>query len=347
MKEMKKPKHLQRGDTIAAVSLSWGGAGDEHIRWRYELAKKRMEEKFGLHVVEMPHTLDGDSTLRKHPQYRAQDLNEAFADPDIKGIISCTGGDDSIRLLPYIDFDTISENPKAFIGYSDSTVTHFICWRAGIQSIYGPSLLGEMAEPAEDSIYTDEWFEKALFHPEALGVIPVSKTWTSEHLDWATGNPDQRKKFQSNGDYTLLQGHGKKVRGHLMGGCLEIIDLLRGTALWPEWEDFDDSILFLETSEMKPAPDQVGLWLRGLAASHELTQVLGIVWGKPCEGAFEQEYQQIIREVLYEEYHFDDVPVLFGASFGHNQPMCCLPYGALAEIDADKKSFTILEGAVY
>jgi muramoyltetrapeptide carboxypeptidase LdcA involved in peptidoglycan recycling len=52
-----KPKKLQPGDRVAAISLSWGAAGDANIRWRYEQGKKRLQEEFGLEVIEMPNTL--------------------------------------------------------------------------------------------------------------------------------------------------------------------------------------------------------------------------------------------------------------------------------------------------
>ena len=59
MLKLKKPPALKAGDTVATVSLSWGGAGDEELRWRYEQGKQRLEEVFQLRVVEMPHTLAG------------------------------------------------------------------------------------------------------------------------------------------------------------------------------------------------------------------------------------------------------------------------------------------------
>ena len=59
---------------------------------------------------------------------------EAFRDPEVKGIFSILGGDDSIRLLPYIDFQLMANNPKVFLGYSDATITHLFCLRAGFGS---------------------------------------------------------------------------------------------------------------------------------------------------------------------------------------------------------------------
>lgn len=149
--ELTKPPKLQAGDAVATVSLSWGGPGT--FPHRYAAGKRQLQDEFGLVVVEMPHTLREAGWLADHPQARADDLMRAFADPSIKAIISTIGGDDSIRILPYLDLDTICSNPKVFLGYSDTTISHLACLRAGLVSFYGPSiiltfahLLGTMAE---------------------------------------------------------------------------------------------------------------------------------------------------------------------------------------------------------
>ena len=111
MLKLVKPQRLSKGDKVATVSLSWGGAGDEDLLWRYNLGKKRLEEQFGLEVVEMPNTLKGSDYLYEHPEKRAEDLLAAFSDSSIKAIFSCIGGDESVRMLPYIDFDIIKNNP--------------------------------------------------------------------------------------------------------------------------------------------------------------------------------------------------------------------------------------------
>jgi len=114
-----KPNKLNKGDKVATVSLSWGGAGDEEILWRYNQGKERLENLFGLKVFEMQSTLKGSEFIYNNPKKRAEDLTNAFADKSIKAIFSCIGGDESIRMLPYIDFEIIKNNPKIFIGYSD------------------------------------------------------------------------------------------------------------------------------------------------------------------------------------------------------------------------------------
>ncbi len=131
-----KPKRLRKGDTVAIVSLSWGGLGDEQFIHKYYLAKKRLEEDFGLNVVAMPNALKGSDFIYDHPELRAKDLMDAFKDSTIKGIICAIGGDDTIRLIPYIDYKVIKDNPKIFMGYSDSTANHFMMYKAGLVSFY-------------------------------------------------------------------------------------------------------------------------------------------------------------------------------------------------------------------
>jgi len=341
MKDLIKPSKLNKGDMVATVSLSWGGAGDKDLLWRYEQGKKRLEEVFGLHVIEMPHTLMGTEYLYEHPEKRAEDFMQAFANPEIKGIISCIGGEDTIRLLPYIDFDVIRDNPKVFIGYSDTTVNHYMCYKAGLSSFYGGALLVDFAENVEMSEYTVEWIKRVLFSKDIIGTVPQSDEWTSEFIPWEMANKDRRRIFQKNNGYQLLQGKGK-VQGHLIGGCMSVLEFIKGTELFPTLDDFNDSILFLETSEDTPAPEFVRWWLRNYGAMGIFDRIRGIVFGKPYHEKYMDDYKLEIVKVL-KEYDTCHLPVLYNMSFGHCEPKCCMPYGALAEMDCDNLTFSILE----
>ena len=68
MLDVLKPKKLNKGDKIATVSPSWGGAGEKDLLWRYEQGKKRLEDIFGLQVVEMENTLKGTDYIYAHPE---------------------------------------------------------------------------------------------------------------------------------------------------------------------------------------------------------------------------------------------------------------------------------------
>ncbi|MDR7238056.1 S66 family peptidase [Neobacillus drentensis] len=341
---LKKPRKLQPGDLVATVSPSWGGAGDPGLRWRYEQGVKRLEEVFGLKVIPMPNSLKGSDYLYKNPQARAEDLMTAFKDDSIKGIFANIGGEDSIRLLPYIDFDVIRENPKIFMGYSDVTVSHLFCHKAGISSFYGPGILTDFAENVEMDSYTIEMVKRTLFSNELIGEIQPAEQWTSERLEWIEENKNRRRTMRQNIGYEILQGLGV-AQGHLIGGCIEVLEFAKGTVLWPEEKNWKNCILFFETSEEKPDPNNIKYWLRNYAVQGILQVANGIIFGKPQDEKFYDEYKEAIQKVM-KEFNLEDLPILYNLNFGHTEPKFILPYGAMAEINCDKKTFTILESGV-
>ncbi|WP_066300112.1 S66 family peptidase [Bacillus sp. FJAT-29937] len=336
-----KPKKLQPGDLVATVSPSWGGAGDPELKWRYEQGVKRLEEVFGLKVVPMPNSLKGSDYLYHHPEARAEDLMTAFKDKSIKGIFANIGGEDSIRLLPYIDFDVIRANPKIFVGYSDVTISHLFCHKAGLSSYYGPAVLTDFAENVEMDPYTIEMVKRILFSNEVIGEIEPAENWTSERLEWAESNRNKRRKMQPNSGYEVLQGKGV-VQGRLIGGCMEVLEFAKGTAIWPDQKYWDNSILFFETSEDKPDPALIRYWLRNYAAQGILQRANGIVFGKPQDETYYEEYKIEILKVM-KETKLEHVPILYNMNFGHTEPKFILPYGAMAEIHCEKGTFALLE----
>ena len=57
-------------------------------------------------------------------------------------------------------------------------------------------------------------------------------------------------------------------------------------------------------------------------------------------------YANEIKRIVTGKYGLDKLPILYNLNFGHTSPICILPYGAKAEIDADNLKFRILESAV-
>ena len=204
---MIKPKKLKKGDKVAIVSLSSGLAGEEMFRHRYELGKKRLKQ-LGFNVVTMKNALKGIEYLYNHPEKRAEDFIEAILDKNIKGIICNIGGDDTIRLLPYIDFKAIANNPKVFMGYSDTTINHFMMQKAGVVSYYGPAVMTDFAENNNMHTYTLKYINEVLLENMEDIVIKSSDKWTSEYLDWAIEENDNisRKMNEEKYGYEILQG---------------------------------------------------------------------------------------------------------------------------------------------
>ncbi|MCL2376142.1 MAG: LD-carboxypeptidase [Defluviitaleaceae bacterium] len=342
-----KPHRLKKGDTVAIVSLSSGLGGHPAFTHRYEIGKSRLETEFGLNVITMPNALKGIEYLDNNPQARAADLMDAFKDDTIKAIICMIGGNDTVRLLNYINFDTIRQNPKIFMGYSDTTSNHFMMQKAGLVSFYGPCILAEFAENVAMHEYTKHYIQNVLFQPSDELAINPSPAWTSEFLEWAdpTNNKIARTMTKDDKGYELLQGEGI-AQGRLLGGCIDVFPMIIGTKIWPNPDEWDNAILFLETSQEYPAPHDVKYILRGLAAQGIISRLGGILFGKPQHEKYYEEYKQVLLQVVGKESGRHDMPILYNVNFGHTAPICILPYGVMAEINSDNKSLRLLEAAV-
>lgn len=347
MKTLIKPPKLNPGDKIATVSLSWGGAGDPDMRWRYEYGVSHLKNDFGLDVVAMPHSLKGTDFIYNHPQARAEDLLSAFTDPSIKGIISNIGGDDSIRMLPYIDFKIIRKNPKVFMGFSDTTAVHLMCRHAGLSTFYGTSVLCEFSENVVIQPYTKDMIQRTLFSAEPVGTIEPPSVFTCNYPDWGDENATKAdvRVFTPHEGFNLLQGRGK-VRGRLVGGCLEVLEMCKGTEIFPTSDEWDGAIMFIEIGDEHTTPDFVKYWLRNYGMTGILQKVNGIIFGKPLGNKDFKAYKTLLPHVVGGEFGLPELPILYNLPFGHTSPTCILPHGAVAEIDCDNVSFSILESGV-
>jgi muramoyltetrapeptide carboxypeptidase LdcA involved in peptidoglycan recycling len=342
---MIKPTRLKKGDKIAIVSLSWGGLGDEGFIHKYHIAKQRLEDDFGLQVVTMPHALKGSGFVATHPELRAKDLMDAFEDTSISAIFCAIGGDDTIRTLPFINFETIRNNPKIFMGYSDSTINHFMMYKAGLVSFYGPSVICEFGEYVKMFDYTKAAVNDVLFGEWAQYLLDPSPVWTDDYVLWNESNintPHILKKDIHG--YEVINGRGI-IKGHLLGGCIDVFMMAIGTKIWPSINEWTDAIMFIETSEDKPSPDFIKWTFRNLAAQGILKVLKGIIVGKPQGEKYYEEYKTAIIQVVYTEEHLYELPIFYNVNFGHAKPIGIIPYGIMAELNCADKTITFLESA--
>lgn len=343
---MIKPKRLKKGDKIAVVSLSWGGLGDDALIHKFYIAKQRLEEDFGLEVVVMPHALKGSEFVANHPEFRAKDLMDAFADKSIDGIFCAIGGDDTIRTLPYIDLEIIRNNPKVFMGYSDTTTNHFMMFKAGLVSFYGPSIMCEFGEYVKMFDYTSAAVHDILFGEWDRYDLKPSPVWSDDYIPWEESNmytPNNLKEDPKG--YEVISGSGV-VKGHLLGGCIDVFPMVVGTSIWPTIDEWQGAIMFIETSEDKPSPDIIKWTFRNLAAQGILKVIKGIIVGKPQGEVYYEAYKKAIKQVVCNEEHLDDLPIFYNANFGHAKPIGIIPYGIMTELNSDEKTITFLESAL-
>ncbi len=341
-----KPEMLAAGDRVAVVSPSWGGPSV--CPDRYNFGKQQLEQIFGVDVVEMPHALAPAEWIAGHPAARAADLMQAFSDPSIRAVITSIGGNDAIRLIPHLDLRILQQNPKIFLGYSDTTALHFACMAAGISSFYGPSILSGFGENGGMHAYSAAALRAVLCNAEPAGLIPRNQDgWTAEKTDWTDAAALEYPQILSPADAPkILQGSGI-VSGRLIGGCAEVLEMLKGTLWWPQPSFWEGKILFYETSEDAPPPEFIKYWLRNFAAQGILQRLSGILISRPdpCgDETYRVRLEQAFLDILAEE-GLGTLPVLSGLDFGHTQPMLTLPYGVCAQIDCSAATLTITEAA--
>ncbi|MFL8968753.1 S66 peptidase family protein [Helcococcus kunzii] len=355
---MIKPRKIKKGDKIAIVSLSLGILGEDFTSHQREIAEKRLTEDYGLEVVYMPNSKKGIKYLDEHPEARAEDLKMAFKDDSIDAIMCAIGGLDTFRTYEYLFEDEefkklVTEKPKLFTGFSDTTMNHLMFQKLGLNTFYGPAFLVDIAELENEMLpYTKEYFD-LYFEDKDEFEIKSSDVWYIDREEYSksqVGVPRERRK-EEHGYEVLNDGKGK-VRGKLYGGCLDSIgdalfdfidrgvkDIADKYEIFPSEEEWKEKIFFVETSGEKMSPEKLEKILLEFKNRKFLQNAQAVIVGKPSDEAYYDEYKQVYEKV------FADIntPILYNVNFGHAYPRCIVPYGIEAEIDFDNKTLKIVE----
>ena len=339
--------------TVTIVSLSRGMIGESFVKHETDLGVRRLEE-MGLKVKFGAHALLGIQYLDEHPEKRAEDLLEAFRDPETDMILCAIGGDDTYRLAPYLFGHGELEQalrPKPFLGFSDTTINHLMLHKLGLPTFYGQSFLADLCELDRDMLpYTRRYFEELISTGTIRAVTP-SPVWYEERTQWGPDQVGVPRVSHANTGFELLQG-SPVFEGQILGGCIEsIYDLLTGSrygdeaeiceryGLFPDAEGWKGRILLLESSEEKPGPALYEKALVLLKDRGVLGAVSGVLLGKPMDGTFEPEYKEAILRVAGDVQTADGrpLPILANLSVGHATPRCILPFGVDARVDVERQ----------
>ncbi len=333
---------------IAIVSLSRGIVGEPFIQFEVEIGLRRLKA-LGLNVKFMPHALKGLEFLEAHPEKRAEDLLQAFRDPDIDMILCAIGGDDTYRLLPYLFehnelADTVTN--KVFLGFSDTTINHLMLHKVGLQTFYGQSFLADICELGpEIHPYTLRYF-KELINTGHIREITPSKVWYEQRTSFTPDQTGKQLPTHPDHGFELLQGP-PVCSGKILGGCIDsIYDMFNGDRyddmpvlckkyhLFPDSEDWKGRILLLESSEEKPTPAKYRRALEYLRGAGVFQAVSGVLVGRPMDETYAEEYRQLLVEVIDRP----ELPVVFNINIGHAMPRCIIPFGVDAVVDAESQT---------
>lgn len=336
--------------TVGVVSLSAGTLGEDFVRHELELGVRRLEH-YGLKVRFLPHALKGIDYLKAHPEARAADLLEAFRDPEIDLILCAIGGDDTYRLLPYLFDQGRLEKAacrKPFLGFSDSTVNHFMLHKVGLPTFYGQSFLSDVCEMDKEMLpYTRRYFEE-LLRTGTIRRVKPSEVWYEGRTDYSPARLGTPLPAHPAEGWKLLQGP-PVFSGKILGGCLDTIHdffdgeryadmpaLCQKYGLFPGAADWQGRILLLETSEEQMSPEKFSRALGFLKQAGVFKAVSGILFGRPMDNVHREEYHRRLAAAV------DDpsLPILADVSVGHALPRCILPFGVNARVDAQAQTIT-------
>jgi muramoyltetrapeptide carboxypeptidase len=260
------------------------------------------------------------------PQDQADDINRMFADPEVKAIITLTGGFPGMSVLDRIDYATIRAHPKPFLGFSDITLYHLAFFaRCGLVGFHADGHIDGLGGtwPQLDGSrrgYLMRLYRQLLTSTTPVGLIEPARAWEC----WRPG----------------------QARGPLVGGCLKRITALAATPYFPALEVFDGAILFWEEIGREIWDLSIDLYIlkhRGI-----LDRIAGMLIGQLTwiNQNFEGIDYPTVREVVFDVVDGYSFPIMASVDFGHQIANIPLPIGIEAIFDAEAASLALVEAPV-
>ena len=293
-----RPQKLKIGDTIGVVAPS-SPIIENNIE---ELNKaKEIVERSGFKVKYSKNLFSNTNGYSSTAKEKAEDINEMFADKEVKMIWCAKGGNNSNSTFEYLDYELIKKNPKIICGYSDITsITNMITEKTGLVTFSGTNF---------KTIATDE---TDFSYKQAIN------RFVNGSLELGTENEEY---------ITIQEG---KTSGELIGGNLSLI---RGMVAGKYSLDFTDKILFLEELGFETDPAGTSNNLYYMKQNGIFDKIKGL-WIGNYEHESGISLEKIITDVLEGEYKF---PIIKSNNFGHIERKIAIPIGTKAEINTNEK----------
>jgi muramoyltetrapeptide carboxypeptidase len=235
---------------------------------------------------------------------RLQDLNAALADERIDAIWCVRGGYGAMRLLPYVDYASLTRRPRALIGFSDVTALHAAAGtRCELVTYHGPTARGTLGDFSRESLV-----RAVIEGRDPCGIALGARTI-----------------------------RGGRAHGRLVGGNLALLAALAGTPYAP---DYRGALLVLE--DVGEPAYRIDRMLTQLALSGALAQLAGLVVGHFTETTPGNELSARTLDVMLREAaDVAGVPAIAGAPIGHIHDQWTIPLGATAQLDADALTLAV------
>jgi muramoyltetrapeptide carboxypeptidase len=296
---MRLPPLLPAGARVALVAPAGPLRGPEEFDAAIANARS-----LGWDPVPGPHVLAHQEYLAGTDAERLQDLNAALADDAIDAIWCVRGGYGAMRLLPYVDWASLTRRPRALIGFSDITALHAgASTRCELITYHGPTARGALSD-----------FSRASLVRAVM---------------------EGRDPCGSAADARVVRGG--RARGRLVGGNLALLAALAGTPYAP---DYRGALLVLE--DVGEPAYRLDRMLTQLALAGVFAQIAGLVAGPITEPASGHELSmQALDSLIGRAADVAHVPAVVGIPLGHIDDQWTIPLGATAQFDADARTLTV------
>ncbi|GAU77819.1 LD-carboxypeptidase [Fusibacter sp. 3D3] len=308
---MQFPNPLKKGDQVAVLCPST--PTNEMRVHKAEAAMKVL----GFEPVMYPSCYAYHGHLSGSDALRAKDINDAFLDDRIKGIICLKGGSGATRLLKLLDYEQIAKHPKVFMGFSDITALHIVLnQKCDLATFHGPMASSDVFVDEDHACYQDMYtLESFRANLMTLGFKGILKNPIGEDF------------------ITLVPG---KCSGELIGGNLSLLISTLGS---PYELDTKGKVLFIE--EVSEPNYKIDKMLTALALAGKFNDCEGIILGtfSDCNpeskgyGGTDLDLDTIFREVLMPF----GKPILANLRAGHNFPQPTLAFGKVIHLDATEQ----------
>lgn len=331
------PPPVEEGDRVAVLSPSHAAPT------AFDRGLDRLRS-FGVEPVVFPTARRDTEWLREHPEERADDLERAFADPAVDGVVATMGGNVAVQVLSHVDTDVLRANHKRFLGGSDNTHLHALLTRCGQVSHYGGQLFPDLVADDEMHPYTRRHVERAL-RATPHGPVEPAEEWTDEYADFEAGTV---RSWHPADGWTWHVGERTDpgpVRGPLVGGCLSMLRMqLALGAPDAAVADPEGCVLVVETSGETPPAAAVERFFTVLGERGALDAAGALLVGRPetptRDPAERERYRTVQRRAIARtvDAYAPELTVVFDVDVGHTAPVLPLPLGAPAVVDPGERT---------
>jgi len=312
-----KPKRLCEGDTVGIIAPSSPVLPFNEMYWQ----GVRHLRNLGFKVKEGRSIKLRQGYMAGTGPQRAEDINNMFADKEVKAIICATGGSVAIQTLRYLDFDLIKTNPKIFCGMSDITTLHTaFLTKAGLTGLHQTDVVfGFGADmKSQEAIYEVNLFLEVTKQAMPLGLLPKLTRWEV----WRSGTAE----------------------GRLFGGNLPTLESLLATPYFPKLNQ--DIIFFWET--MSRPLESIDQMLVHFKETGLFDKTKGMMVGKIRgeEANVIKDMTSEVKGVVLDITKDFDFPIIASMDFGHFTPNLPMPIWLKVSLDTKGARVWITESYI-